>query len=203
MSPDHPSRKTVRCALNPCTFLGGRECARPTVTTPVNTSGFGLFLAPEEDVLEAATASDDKEFQDYSWRLASRRTTTRLSGGRRIRRGSPPSSPWLRASWAAQPPQRSWSACSQRLENCTTTSASARWMSRWSSNCLPRSTGSARVAFSERSAVAAHDASTHLTEWDEPVAVETRGGAEAYMETLCDVLGLGCQWADFARRTCV
>jgi len=52
-------------------------------------------------------------------------------------------------------------------------------------------------------AVAAHDASTHLTEWDEPVAVETRGGAEAYMETLCDVLGLGCQWADFARRTCV
>ena len=64
-------------------------------------------------------------------------------------------------------------------------------------------TGSARVAFSERFAVAAHDASTHLTEWDEPVAVETRGGAEAYMETLCDVLGLGCQWADFARRTCV
>ncbi len=54
-----------------------------------------------------------------------------------------------------------------------------------------------------RGAVAAHDASTHLTEWDEPVAVETRGGAEAYMETLCDVLGLGCQWADFARRTCV
>ena len=52
-------------------------------------------------------------------------------------------------------------------------------------------------------AVAAHDASTHLTEWDEPVAVETRGGAEVYMETLCDVLGLGCQWADFARRTCV
>ena len=52
-------------------------------------------------------------------------------------------------------------------------------------------------------AVAAHDASTYLTEWDEPVAVETRGGAEAYMETLCDVLGLGCQWADFARRTCV
>ena len=52
-------------------------------------------------------------------------------------------------------------------------------------------------------AVAAHDASTHLTEWDEPVAVETRGGAGAYMETLCDVLGLGCQWADFARRTCV
>ena len=51
--------------------------------------------------------------------------------------------------------------------------------------------------------VAAHDASTHLTEWDEPVAVETRGGAEASMETLCDVLGLGCQWADFARRTCV
>ena len=37
----------------------------PTVTTPVNTSGFGLFFAPEEDVLEAATASDDKEFQDY------------------------------------------------------------------------------------------------------------------------------------------
>ena len=52
-------------------------------------------------------------------------------------------------------------------------------------------------------AVAAHDASTNLTEWDEPVAVETRGDAEAYMETLCDVLGLGCQWADFARRTCV
>jgi len=53
------------------------------------------------------------------------------------------------------------------------------------------------------SAVAAHDASTHLTEWDEIVAVETRGGAEASMETLCDVWGLGCQWADFARRTCV
>ena len=52
-------------------------------------------------------------------------------------------------------------------------------------------------------AVAAHDASTHLTEWDEPVAVETRGGAEVYMEILWDVLGLGCQWADFARRTCV
>ena len=52
-------------------------------------------------------------------------------------------------------------------------------------------------------AVASHDASTHLTEWDETVAVETRGGAEASMETLCDVLGLGCQWADFARRTCV
>jgi len=50
-------------------------------------------------------------------------------------------------------------------------------------------------------AVASHDASTHLTEWDETVAVETRGGAEAYMETLRDVLGLGCQWADFARRT--
>jgi len=52
-------------------------------------------------------------------------------------------------------------------------------------------------------AVAAHDASTHLTEWDETVAVETRGGAEAYMETRCDVWGLGCEWADFARRTCV
>jgi hypothetical protein len=37
----------------------------PTVTTPANTSGFGLFFAPEEDVLEAATASDDKEFEDY------------------------------------------------------------------------------------------------------------------------------------------
>ena len=47
---------------------------------------------------------------------------------------------WIRVSWAAQPPQRSWSACSQRLENCTTTSVSARWMSRWSSNGLPRST---------------------------------------------------------------
>ena len=52
-------------------------------------------------------------------------------------------------------------------------------------------------------AVAAHDASTHLTERDEPVAVETRGGAEVYMETLCDVLGLGCQWADFAEDMCM
>ena len=51
-------------------------------------------------------------------------------------------------------------------------------------------------------AVAAHDASTHLTEWDEIMAVETRGGAEVSMETLCNVLGLGSQWADFAR-TCV
>ena len=48
-----------------------------------------------------------------------------------------------------------------------------------------------------------HPPSTHLTEWDEPVAVETGGGAEASMETLCVLLGLGCQWADFARRTCV
>ena len=86
----------------------------PTVTTPANTSGFGLFFVPEEDVLEAATASDNKEFEDYQLCLASRRTTTRLSGGRRIRRGSPPSSPWLRVSWAAQPPQRSWSAASGR-----------------------------------------------------------------------------------------
>ena len=52
-------------------------------------------------------------------------------------------------------------------------------------------------------AVAARDASTHLTEWDETMAGETRGGAEASMETLCDVLGLDSQWADFARRTCV
>ena len=57
--------------------------------------------------------------------------------------------------------------------------------------------------FSVRVALAARDASTHLTEWDETMAVETRGGAEVYMETLCDVLGLGCQWADFSRRTCV
>ena len=38
-------------------------------------------------------------------------------------------------------------------------------------------------------AVVARDASTLLTEWDEPVAVETRGGAKAYMETLCDHIG--------------
>jgi hypothetical protein len=37
-----------------------------------------------------------------------------------------------------------------------------------------------------------------LSEWDETMAVETRGGAEAYLETLGEVLGLGCQWADFA-----
>ena len=63
--------------------------------------------------------------------------------------------------------------------------------------------GAARVAFSVRFAVAARDASTHLTEWDETLAAETRGGAEACKETMCDLLGLGCQWADFARRTCV
>ena len=34
----------------------------PTVTNPANTSGFGLFFAPEEDVLEA---SNDQEFEDY------------------------------------------------------------------------------------------------------------------------------------------
>ena len=51
---------------------------------------------------------------------------------------------------------------------------------------------------SVRIALTAHDASTHLTEWDETMAVETRGGAEAYLETLAEVLGLGCQWADFA-----
>jgi hypothetical protein len=49
-----------------------------------------------------------------------------------------------------------------------------------------------------RIALTARDASTHLTEWDETMAVETRGGAEAYLETLGEVLGLGCQWADFA-----
>ena len=51
-----------------------------------------------------------------------------------------------------------------------------------------------------RIALTAHDASTHLTESDETMAVETRGGAEAYLETLGEVLGLGCQWADFAYR---
>ena len=59
------------------------------------------------------------------------------------------------------------------------------------------------VAISVRVAVAARDASTHLTEWDEIMAVETRGGAEAYMETLCNVLGVGIQLDDFARRTFV
>ena len=39
-------------------------------------------------------------------------------------------------------------------------------------------------------AVAAHDASTRLTEWDETMAVETQGVAEASTETLCNVLGL-------------
>ena len=52
-------------------------------------------------------------------------------------------------------------------------------------------------------ALAARDASTNLTEWDETMAVETRGGAEASMETLCNVWGLDSQWADFARRICV
>jgi hypothetical protein len=49
-----------------------------------------------------------------------------------------------------------------------------------------------------RIALTAHDASTHLTEWDETMAGETRGGAEAYLETLGEVFWLGCQWADFA-----
>ena len=43
----------------------------------------------------------------------------------------------------------------------------------------------------------------HLTEWDETMAVETRGGVEASMETLCNVLGVGIQLDDFARRTFV
>ena len=36
--------------------------------------------------------------------------------------------------------------------------------------------GTARVAISVRVALVARDASTHLTEWDETMAVETRGG---------------------------
>jgi hypothetical protein len=58
--------------------------------------------------------------------------------------------------------------------------------------------GSARMAF--RCVLLSRPTTPppHLTESDETMAVETRGGAEAYLETLGDVLGLGCQWADFA-----